>query len=56
MKQTSDRLIASAGGVTVGNYPAYNRLYCRAVASLDSLKWINSFPGMEKKIETLESR
>jgi len=55
VKQTSDRLIASAG-VTVGNYPAYSRLYCRAVASLDSLKWINSFPGMEKKIETLESR
>jgi len=58
VKQTSDRVIASAKRrATGGNYPAHNRPYCRAVASLDSRKSRNSFPGIDKKkIETRDSR
>ena len=58
VKQTSDRVIASAKRrATGGNYPAHNRPYCRAVASLDSRESRNSFPGIDKKkIETRDSR
>jgi len=45
VKQTSD----SKRGATGGSYPAHNRPYCQAVASLNSRKSRNSFPGIEKK-------
>jgi len=55
VKQTNKQSIDSKHGATGGNYPTHNRRCFRAVASLDSRKSRNSFPGSWKNIETLES-
>ena len=53
--EANKRSIDSKRGVTGDNYPAHNRPIVGAVASLNSQKSRNSFSGIEKKIETLES-
>ena len=41
--------IDSKCGATGDSYSTHSRPCCRAVSTVDSWKWRNSFPGIEKK-------